>query len=77
MFDTIESIIKQPYKFKEIIQMLERLNRNINGKKISFDDNVTVFSPFNFKTGEVEPNFVYEEDSKNIKLTIKTNFMLG
>ena len=36
------------------------------GKKISFDDNVTFFSPFNFKTGEVEPNFVYEEDSKNI-----------
>ena len=52
-------------KFKEINQMLERINKKVD-KHIKFDENIKVITPFNFETGEVDPNLIYEEDSKNI-----------
>ena len=52
-------------KFKEINQMLERINKKVD-KHIKFDENIKVITPFNFETGEIDPNFIYEEDSKNI-----------
>ena len=52
-------------KFKEINKMLEKINKKVD-KNITFDENIKVITPFNFETGENEPNFVYEEDSKNI-----------
>jgi hypothetical protein len=52
-------------KFKEINQMLEKINKKVD-KRITFDENTKIITPFNFETGEVDPNFIYEEDSKNI-----------
>jgi len=52
-------------KFKEINKMLEKINKKVD-KNITFDEKIKVITPFNYETGENEPNFVYEEDSKNI-----------
>ena len=45
--------------------MLEKINKKVD-KRITFNENTKIITPFNFETGEVEPNFIYEEDSKNI-----------
>ena len=51
-------------KFKEINQMLEKINKKVD-KHITFDENIKTITPFNFETGEVD-QIGYEEDSKNI-----------